>query len=282
MFRRKRKDLESGDLKKMSWEPDKSLVSLNDVFKDAQNYVKSAINWYLQSKRRKKKGAVFLRVGAILTVSVAGILPMLSQIFLDDGKSVISPAWASVFLAAAAALVAMDRFFGFSSGWMRYIATELRLRKILQEYQMDWETEKSTWKGSHPDREQVQRMLVRTKAFRNRINTIIQEETNTWIAEFQSTLKQLDEAAKAKAEVSEIGGLNIVVSNGDACAKGWKLSIDGGSEKSYLGKTAAIHDLVPGVHTIKVEGNIKGKPKQAEIVASIPAGGIGNVQLTLS
>jgi low affinity Fe/Cu permease len=57
-------------------------------------------------------------------VAVAGVLPVLSQI-LDAGSSgiVIQPAWATVALAIAAALIVLDRFFGFSSAWARYMVT---------------------------------------------------------------------------------------------------------------------------------------------------------------
>ncbi len=40
--------------------------------------------------------------------------------------------------------------------------------------------------------------------------------------------------------------------------------------------------LVPGIHTIKVDGVIGGNRRQAEAAVSITAGGTATVQLTLS
>ena len=278
----RRKDLEPSDLKELSWEPDKIQGSLDTIFQHVTKEAKDAINWYLVSKRRKKIGAVYFRAGAILATAIAGLLPMLTQIFIKDGSPIIPPAWASVALGAAAVMVALDRFFGFSSGWTRYIAAELQLRKSLQEFQMDWETQRASRKGTDPDEEQVQGMLARARTFLMQVNKIVQEETNIWIAEFQSTLKQIEKAAEAKAIVNELGGLNIEVTNGDAVTDGWRLSIGSGSMTSHRGKTVAIHNLAPGIHTLRVEGILEGESKQAEVVASVPAGGINNVQLTLN
>jgi len=214
--------------------------------------------------------------------TVAGIIPILAQILTENGKPRIQPAWASVALGIAAAFVLLDRFFGFSSAWMRYIATKLNIRQLTQEFQLDWEADKTAWLGAEPTSDQLRSTLARFKAFVTQINTIVRQETDAWIQEFQSTLKQIDEAAKAKAAVSELGAVNITVANGDACDDGWNLSIDRGSSTKQRGKTAAIRDLVPRIHSIKIDGVIGGKPKQAEAALSIVAGGTATIQLTLS
>jgi hypothetical protein len=122
-------------------------------------------------------------------------------------------------------------------------------------------------------------MLARCKAFLGQVNTFLEQEMAAWMQEFQATLQQIDEAAKARAEESKLGGANVSVSNGDQCANGWDLSIDNGSPRHYMGKTAALRDLVPGIHTVRVEGRINGKAVQAESVVVIPAGGTAQVEL---
>ncbi|MCK4236472.1 MAG: SLATT domain-containing protein [Candidatus Krumholzibacteria bacterium] len=282
MSESKRRDLEPRGLRGLSWEPDNIQTSLDTVFEHVTRKAKEAIEWYLQSKRRKKRGAVLFRVGAILFGAVAGILPMLAQIFVNEGRPVIQPAWASVSLGVMGALVLLDRFFGFSNGWMRYMSAELSLHQLLEEFQIEWQTEKVKWKGTVPGEEQVQKMLACAKTFCVQVNKVVQEETNAWINEFRSTLKLIDEAAKTKETVSKPGGLNIVVTNGDECDSGWSLSVDGGSSRKCIGRTAAVGDIVPGTHTLSVNGIIDGKPRQAEILANVPAGGIGTAELTLS
>jgi hypothetical protein len=40
-----------------------------------------------------------------------------------------------VMLALAAACVGFDHFFGLSTGWMRFMVTEMSLQQVLAEFQ---------------------------------------------------------------------------------------------------------------------------------------------------
>jgi hypothetical protein len=98
--------------------------------------------------------------------------------------------------------VAIDHFFGFSSGWMRFITTEHQIRQILHEFQLEYDIERATWQGRPPTLEQVQSVLQRCKSFLIQVDEIIRQETEQWVTEFQSALKRIDEAAMAKAVLS--------------------------------------------------------------------------------
>ena len=65
---------------------------------------------------------------SVAIATVAGILPLMSQL---AGASIIPPALASIALALGVALLALDRYFGFSRAWMRYVTTDLRIQKLL-------------------------------------------------------------------------------------------------------------------------------------------------------
>jgi hypothetical protein len=185
-------------------------------------------------------------------------------------------------LGVAAALILLDRFFGFSTAWMRYIAAELKIQQLNKEFQLDWEADKAAWLGVEPTADQLRSTLARFKAFVTQVNTIVREETDAWIQEFQSTLKQIDEAAEAKAALNELGAANIIVTNGDQCAGGWTLTVDGGNPSTHVGKTAGLRDLAPGIHTFKINGTITGNLKQAESAVSISAGATSSADLTLA
>jgi hypothetical protein len=114
------------------------------------------------------------------------------------------------------------------------------------------------------------------------VNGIVREETNLWVAEFQDTLKQLDETVKAKAAAAAPGAVSLVVTNGDQCQGDWSVSIDDGATWHGRGKTAAVPGLVPGIHTIRVEGTIGGKAVRAEKPVSVAAAGVTSAELTLT
>lgn len=94
MAERARDDLKPNILEPLGWEPDKLASSLDTVFTHAIGEAIDAIDWYLRSKRRKKRWALFFRVVAIVAGSIAGILPMLSQVLVDASKQpIIQPVW---------------------------------------------------------------------------------------------------------------------------------------------------------------------------------------------
>jgi hypothetical protein len=272
-------DLEVSALEELSWMPDARGSALEKVFKHVSGEAQRAIEWYLSKKHPKRLGARVLRCAAIVATTAAGLIPLLAEIYTADGKPQISPGWASVALVVAVALIGFDRFFGFSSAWMRFLTTEIQIRSALQAFQLDWEIQRAVWKGSAPTDEQVQEMLARCKAFLVQVNTCLENEMTAWIQEFQAALRQIDETAKARAEATKLGGATVIVSNGNQCANGWELCIDGGSRRRYTGKTAALRDLLPGIHTIRVEGVMNGRGVQAEKAVVIPAGDTTQIEL---
>jgi hypothetical protein len=271
----------SGSVEHLPWDPKDVLASLTKAVKFATGEAEGAIAWYLKAKRPKQSAARALRANAVVLAALAGILPMLTQ--LDVWKAYLNPVFASVFLGVAGACVALDRYFGFSSGWIRYITAELQLRQLLQEFTLDWQAELASWKGLQPTEEQTQKVLTRCRAFVTQVNTIVRDETALWVAEFQDTLKQLDETVKARAAASVNGGIAITVTNGDQCdAAGWSLSVDEAASQKHSGKTAAITGVVPGLHRVKVEGVIQAHPRRAEAAVTTASGTVATVELTLT
>src|SRR5438132_2593355 len=109
------KDLGPTERLQLSWEHGKIVNALESLFDRITKEAEAAISWYLRAKRPKQRWGMRLRVGSIVFGTIAGIIPILAQIFSKDCQLTIPPAWASVALGVAAALVLLDRFFGFSS-----------------------------------------------------------------------------------------------------------------------------------------------------------------------
>lgn len=263
----------------LRWDGTSCEASLDAVYNHVAGSAETAISWYLKAKRPKQRLARWIRGSAIGLAAIAGIIPMLAEIPRYRG---IDPVWASIVLGIAAALIMLDRFFGFSTAWVRYISTELHLRQILDEFRLDWETERAAWKNANPTEEQVQKALASCRAFVAKVNAIVVEETNLWVAEFQDTLKQLDETVKAKLAAAAPGALGLVITNGDQCQGDWTVSVDDGTMRTGRGKTAALPGLLPGIHTVRVDGTIGTRAVRAERPVSVGAGGVTSVEVTLS
>jgi hypothetical protein len=188
-------------LPELDWSPEAMDASLTKCKDYVVTRAMDAIAYYQYAKRPKKRWAIWLRMGALLFAGAAGILPILSQIVTDaSGDSYIAPAWASVFLALAAGAVAIDRFFGFSSAWMRFMASELRLRRALDDFELEWSATRAGWGGEAPDATRAQEMLGRARTFLAQVADIVKEETDQWLTEFNENIRQLDERAAARRE----------------------------------------------------------------------------------
>jgi SMODS and SLOG-associating 2TM effector domain 2 len=278
----KKADLKPAPRLSLDWVPENATNALQQVHDHVLTLTEETINWYIGAKNAKRVFARSFRALSIILGAVGALLPTIGEILSDQHKSSIPAGWTAVLLGIVGILLLLDRFFGFSTGWMRYISTELHLRQIAQEFQLDWEAERSTWQGAPPSKEQIGQMMAKCKALVTQVNNIVREETSMWVQEFENAIRQIDEASKAKQAITEPGALNLTVTNGDAAATGWTLSIDNGSPETYQGKTAGKRNLIPGRHEVKVQGDVGGKTLQAEKVITVPAGGACEEILTLS
>lgn len=270
-------------LPELPWKPPDRAASLDKVALYVRSVADKAMKWYLHRKERKRLIAQGLRSFAIAATALAGLIPLLAELFTTaQGQPKIAPAWASVALLLAGAAVGLDRFFGFSSAWMRFLTTQMQIHHALHAFLLDWESRRAAWEGkSDPGQQETEAGLKRSKDFLIQVDAILKGEMDTWVAEFGKALAEIDKAAKAQTEVMRLGAANVAVANGEKCAAGMRLAIDGGAEQTYHGKTMALRNLVPGAHTIKVRGRIGNKELQAEHAFKVAAGEVVPVDLTL-
>jgi hypothetical protein len=278
-----RRDIHFTHLPELSWEQAQRRKSLQCVADYAANEAEQAIEWYLKKKAGKRAGAQTMRMLAIIATAAAAIIPLLAEIFQTDrGEPAIAPAWASVALLLAAAAVGFDRFFGYSTAWMRFLTTEMQLRHALHSFLLDWEIRRAACEGNAPGVAEIEADLKRCKEFLAQVNEILRAELDTWVYEFSAALADIDRAAKAQAEVMRTGAVTVTVTNGDQCEAGWRLAVDGGTEETYRGKSAALRNLTSGSHTVTVRGRIDDKDLHAEKAFGVASGQVPSIELTLA
>jgi hypothetical protein len=279
------KDLTPEKLELLTWEDGNRAECLNAVYSHVTTDAEDAIRWYKQGRKPKKRWAILLRWSAVLLVSVSGLLPLFDQLFRESAEKVwINPLYTSLAVAVAAALFGLDKVFSYSTGWMRFIKTDLLLRTALEEFELDWQLARLAWGGPQPTAEQASQMLARCKEFAAKINNIVSEETNVWITEFQASLAQLGESVKAaEARVAadtakrheaakSVGALNVSVKhNGVTYAGEFKLRVNNEQSGNYIG-TAALVGLKAGPNKVEAELTAGGKKHRGEISFDVQAG----------
>jgi hypothetical protein len=169
-------------------------AELEKLRNEAENKAIIAINWYLQRKSKEKAWSQRLRLGAIILASLGGLMPLLQSLLPYAGQA------GYVLLGMAAACVAVDKFFGFSSAWMRYMTTEIALQRDLAEFQMDWMMLSVELGAQEPDAAMKKHMLARLKTFRLQTLNQLHDEMQLWVHEFHNSLAQLEKTAKIKTD----------------------------------------------------------------------------------
>ena len=263
-----RHDVQPKEISQLDWSSVNRREAIHTVFLRAEKHATEAIRWYLLSKQGKKRCAQSLRLGVISLTALAGLIPILGELHVFP----FSTAWASAALGFAALLLAIDKFFGCSTAWMRFIAAEHEIRQCLHEFQMDYEIELASWDGAEPDVEQTQKILNRCKVFLYQVDGIIRQETDKWLAEFQDAIKQIDSAAAAKPEKSETGGINVTLTNADQFPQGWKITVDDGNAIDCSGQSAALAGLSAGIHKLRLDAQQDQQTKTVERLVTVTGG----------
>jgi hypothetical protein len=307
-----RSDLTPLVVNQLPWTPADYGESINVLADGVRTNAGESIQWYVKAKKPKRVGATVVRVLTILSTTAAGILTVLAQVFDGPPPNLhLPPIWISMALAISAALLGLDRFFGFARGWIRYVGTELKIRTALNEFNIGWPLRMVDWQDGKPDAAQTKEAITACKTFRAELDALVKQETDQWVLDFQASMKDIDEATKAaqvaveaaaktaqvaaeakrkKAEESarkaeedakKPGALNVTVTNGDQCDSGWKLTVADRPAKNCMGKTAAVADLPPSQCVVRAEGSIAKEAKRGEKIVTVAAGTVGECSLTL-
>ncbi len=262
---------------------EKTIQSLDPLYKYVVTTTDKAIDWYYKKKKLKRFLGLWLRIVAIVLIALAGILPIL--ILINECGNA---AWSSIIVALAALMIAIDKFGGFTSGWIRYVMATQKLNQVLEEFRFGWESQKLSLRDKPLSPDELQSLIKNCQETLQKVQTIVSDETLKWVAEFQSALNELEAAAKVAADSAkssakalEEGAVAINVSNGASSEDSWSVSVNGVLASTYTGNSAALVNQKPGIITIKITGKIGGKNVQDEKPVTVKAGEITSVSMTL-
>lgn len=276
------------NIQDLKWStPAEIQMSVYELYQYAEAAANDSIRWYAKKKTSKARMSWILRALAILLTTLGGLTPIISSlggstIRLADGKfDVYVGQLGYLFLGLAAGCVAFDRFFGFSSGWMRYISTKMILEKQLSEFRFDWAMMTAKFSDRSPTPDQVQLMIQRLKEFLILVNNHVEQETLTWVSEFKNSLADIEKTAKTQGETTRPGAIAVTLTNGMETEEGFTVTLDGMDIKTVRGTKYQIGYVPPGTHKIAVRGIIDKQNLDASELVNVAAGEIAAVTLAL-
>jgi hypothetical protein len=214
----------------LEWTSQDPAGSLKRLLQYVESEADKAIAWYWRRKKSKAWLSRAIQFLAVVLTALAGIVPVASTLLKDANVAPISPLWSSLLVGVAAALLGVDRAFGYSTGWARYMLAATAIRKSYEEFRMDWVALTAAAQWPTPTPEQVAAMVQKAKDFRLGVEAIVQQETRDWVTEFQSNISQLEKEVKAQVEqlkaeaartleaqhaATQAGSMEVTVANAD-------------------------------------------------------------------
>jgi hypothetical protein len=293
-----------------SWLPAQTEQSLDAMRKYAEDDVLSAIHWYYAKKPWKASASQLLKFLTLLATGLGGLLPIISA---TGVFSVGVPADKVEFrnlqvnqigylcFGLAAAFLAFDKYFGYSTGWMRYITTAMALETALRNFRLDWARMTAGLAGTTPSGAVLEALLQKIQDFCVAARTLVEKETQSWVMEFQSNLSQLEKDAKAamesartavetaqkdakvSAQSTRPGAIDLTVENVLETDHGYNVEVDEEVRKSTVtSKTCAIMSIGPGLHGLVITATLAGAPAHASQIVTIAADAVTKVSVTLT
>lgn len=273
------------------WDPANPAGSLQEIHSYVICEAIKSTDWYWKHKGAKAFFSRAVSFFAWVLAAVGGILPIVASLFKNQ-TPFESPLWSSLFLGVAAALIGLDKTFGYSSGWARYVLTATNIRKSLEAFRLDW-AELMSKAGNPPTTvEQVAPLIDRAKQFRSEVEGLVLQETKDWVTEFQSNMAQMekdvaaqlanlkaqvDKTIQAKDAASQPGAIQFNIQNASNAAAGTlKVTLTDsngqGTPEPVVGASWTKINVAPGQYQLKVDAMVNGQPFQDSKVIIVKPG----------
>ena len=261
------------------WEHENQPESLRQIYLWTIQNAESQIGWYEKKKNPLKFASKLIRFFSILFAGIGALCPLIdaTKVF---GNLILSQ-WGYVFLALAAGIAGFDYYFGYSSGWMRKIVTQISLERVLKEFQYDWAILQANAVKPSPDFNPLA-FLNLAKDFTSRVENLVKDETDDWVAEFQTNITHLEKVLKTETEVRKQGSIKISVKNAAEFEKvdiflnhNLVKQLDGVSE-------GIINHLASGRYEIMVIGKKDGKETKVNKVVELQTGVMASAEFNLT
>ena len=192
-------NIEVTHLEALAWKTDADVeTSINALYRYAEAMADESIRWYWKAKRTNALWSRLLRVIAIGFAALGGLAPIISSLDWFTQSSHLVGQLGYVSLGLAAACVGFDKFFGLSSGWMRYVLTAMIQQEALSAFRLDWAILSAQLGEKTLNIDGVKPMIQRVKDFVQQIDQSVEQETEAWAAEFQTNLANIDRVAQSR------------------------------------------------------------------------------------
>ena len=266
-------------------DPANPAQGLDDLYKALIEKAEGGLAWYRSARKWKSIFSYWIRFWAIVLFALAGLVPVLTAAGITWQPSPTFQFGQLGYVAAAlaAAILGLDKYFGYSSGWVRYMLADSDIRRAMAEFQMNWIIANTCLEHDPEEQKCGKKRLQLLKDFSLKITDLIDAETRQWAAEFQGSLAVLEKSAKDAQDALRPGNISITIRRGATVNAEVTISLDGREQQKSPGNTVLLTGVSPGPHQIGASGTKQdGSATQDGKTVVVTAGATTNIELTLA
>lgn len=263
------------------WNQAKPDESLRLLYKFAHDTAADAMAWYWTKKWQGRVGRG-LRFLAIAFTTAGGLVPLLLAAEMDNVVGFpLRSEFGYILVAIAGAVIGLDKFFGFSSTWIRYVTTATTIQTQLTKFQFEWAMALAK-AGTQPlTGDAYEALIQKLLGLVTSVRAEVETETNAWATQYLSNLASVEKKAEEQLEAQKAGSINVSIANGDQ-AGDIVVWLDSAPNQTITGSTCAIHPVFPGQHVVALTAEIGGNDVRAtSTLINVSPGQTGTVSLTL-
>ena len=250
-----------------------------------QNAV-NQINWYITKKESKRKWSLLIRALAIFLAVLGALCPLLDATKIVQNETILFGQWGYISLALGAGVIGFDHYFGFSTSWMRYILTQESLEKSLKEFRFDWiivTGGQITGPIDAATNLNIPICLQKAKDFTIQVESLVRQETDAWVQEFQANISQLEKVLKIESEARRPGSIKVIVANARSYDKVSLLLNNIEISRPLEGDTERIlPSIPPGRYEVTAIGHTKGMSDQKDTkIVEVQPNTMASIEITV-
>lgn len=177
------------------WDQQQAHAKLEELYNDVLAMADDTIRWYRSYRSSKGGWAKGIRVIAITLLVCSTLMPYIASVT----NYVTTLLYVGYLLAAiGGGLLLLDRYYGYSTSWIRFVLTGMNLEAqrnvFIEHWQIVYIQNQPLTVNSFCN------LVNEISIFREAFSTAVKIETQTWALEFQQNFKDLADALKTQTE----------------------------------------------------------------------------------
>ena len=178
------------------WEQNGPKQGLLEMYNEVVKVCDVKIRWYEKYKHRNAVWAQIIRVASIALLVTSTLVPYFAA--LNDNNSDLLY-WGYVLAGVGGGLLLFDKYYGFSSSWVRFTLTSYDLENARNTFIKNWQI---LYLSNQPLTLEKYVLLANSIIeFQQILYGIVKTETSQWAKEFQQNFNDLIAALNSQAEV---------------------------------------------------------------------------------